>query len=272
VLASASSPTLAHFALTGSESINLYGHHTFSLTGSNYGDTIFDYTNANYGSNTIIGGSGNDHIVLAGTSASIAYGGAGNDTMVASGSALDQLFGNDGNDALLALHTGAYLSGGAGNDILVNAALGTSADKAVVMAGGSGADSFIVAGTSNSLEGVSNTTISDLGTGDKIDLSFLETSSGTTSLVSGNLAGKASISTSGTTVNLSGFDSSSSNGSGSTPDSNHDVNTVLDSGSHLLAANTTSTATSTAIAAGFSSHTSLDLVSTFSPLTDVYHI
>ncbi|WP_188064790.1 type I secretion C-terminal target domain-containing protein [Sphingobium sp. KCTC 72723] len=100
-------------------------------------------------------GSGDDNVY----GYSILVGGAGNDTLTA----YKRAEGGKGNDTLIAdSFERVALSGGEGNDTLV---LRTIAEAT----GGSGADKFV-------FEAVAKTTITDLGAGDKIDLSaILET-------------------------------------------------------------------------------------------------
>jgi Ca2+-binding RTX toxin-like protein len=146
------------------------------LTGSAGNDTIHDYTNiASTATNTIHGGDGADSIVAHNNTSGteLIYGDGGSDTLIGGGNT--QLSGGDGNDILLALGGAATLSGGAGNDVLLNAYASSDATaKAVTMSGGAGNDTFGLIGTNAGLSGNMKTVVADLGTGDTIDLSFLE--------------------------------------------------------------------------------------------------
>ena len=71
----------------------------------------------------------------------------GNDTLI--GGDNSQLLGGDGADTLLALGGAAYMSGGAGNDVLLNAyASANSAAKAVTMVGGAGSEAVALINSS----------------------------------------------------------------------------------------------------------------------------
>jgi len=207
------------------------------------------------------------------TATTILNGMAGNDVMI--GGVNDQLYGGDGNDTLLANNGAAYLAGQAGNDILFNAFKGISASPAVVMLGGSGTDTFALIGDNTASGAVTmNTTIADLSSGDKIDLSFLE--SGNNTLVMANLNGKVSLTSAGAVVNLSGFDISSSetgvianlNGQ---PSTTSDANSLLSAASKLTVSSAKASATATAIESGFST-SSQDFNALFGTLTDTYQL
>jgi hypothetical protein len=260
--------------------VRVYGDHSFNLTGTKGNDTIHDYTHTAAGmATTIAGGDGNDSIVAHfNTLGSVVLqGGGGNDTLI--GGAGAQLQGGDGADILLALGGAAALSGGAGNDVLLNAyasaasndAKAIAAAKAVVMSGGAGSDVFGLIGTNDiSVTGAMKTTVADLGVGDAIDLSFLEkTTAGTqnstdVSLMStADLSGKATMTTAGTTLNLTSFVATTDE------DGQGDINSKVTGGS-MSVSNATLTKTAAAITAGMSAQSSIDFSSTFGHLTDTY--
>jgi len=286
---------------SAAQTVEVYGSHAFSLTAklNGVGDTIMDYTNVSgTAGNTINGGNGNDVLIdhHTGNNSSILNGGAGNDILV--GGYHSTLNGGDGNDALLAIG-GASLNGGAGNDLLVNDYLASSTLSAtaqsVTMAGGSGNDTFAVVGDTSSHTGVSKTIITDLATGDTIDLGFLETTpTSNTDLVSGTvltnaLNGHVSYTGGNTIVSLNGLGLSSAEGNANATGAiqNHndaatDTNSTLLAPSTIQVNATISSKVSTAITNGIDTAdtalhntglniTSHDLIANFPALNDVYH-
>jgi VCBS repeat-containing protein len=264
-------------SLTGAE-VRIYGDHSFSLVGSSGNDNIHDFTQIGLGmTNTISGGDGSDKIVAHNNTlgTELLQGGGGNDILIGGDGA--QLQGGDGADILLALGGAAALSGGAGNDVLLNAYASAQTatnptNKAVVMSGGAGSDVFGLIGTSDAnASGAMKTIVADLGTGDSIDLSFLEkmtagpTNSADVSLSStADLSGgKATMTTSGTTLNLNSFVATSSEASAG------DVNSHVTGGTMTIS-NATLTKASAAINAGIGAESTIDFSSTFGPLTDTY--
>ena len=192
-------------------------------------------------------------------------GGSGNDTIV--GGANDQLSGGDGRDNLLALFGSAYLSGGAGDDLLVNSYLGASSNVGFTnMVGGTGNDRFLLAGNNDlTTAGYLKTSITDLSTGDLLDLRFLENSS-ENSLSTADLGGTASIVGSSIKVDLGLTDKEFTL---STSSGGDDTQVSLLSGSQVLASNTTTSKLSLAITAGQNS-AQVNLDTIFGSLTDVY--
>ena len=248
--------------------INMFGDDVFIINGSSDADTIRDFTNiASNLRNTINGNAGDDRILVDnGSDITYVNGGSGSDTIV--GGANDQLSGGDGGDNLLALFGSAYLSGGAGDDLLVNSYLGVGNSHTSVgftnMVGGTGNDRFMLAGHNDLVSsGYLKTSITDLSTGDLLDLRFLENSAGN-SLSTSDLGGTASIVGSSIKVDLAvkGFSLSSSHDEA-------DNAVVLGSGSQVLASNTTTSKLSSAITAG-QGGTPVNLDTIFGSLTDVY--
>jgi hypothetical protein len=116
-----------------------------------------------------------------------------------------------------------------------------------------------------------NTTIADLSSGDKIDLSFLE--SGNNPLAIGGLAGKVSLTSAGTVVSLGGFDVSSSETGviAKMPTSPSDTNSVLSSESKLTVSGAKASATAAALDLGFGAGSvNQDFNALFGSLTDTY--
>jgi hypothetical protein len=264
---------------TGVTSVSVYGSRAFTLTGTTAADTIHDYTTIASGkTNTINAGNGDDSVSVHGSAAGITIvnGGAGADTLI--GGMNDQLFGGDGNDILLAFDGIAYLSGGAGNDLIVNSYIDTTdtdpttdTDSYVVMLGGSGIDSFALMGTNTAKTGEMHTLIGDFATSDIIDLSFLEISTTEATLALSNLNGKGAMVSAGTSINLSGFVVSSDDKTGDTAGiDDTDINSGPLVDSDLIVANTVASRVSTGLTAGFNSSTNLavlDFDSLFGPLT-----
>ncbi|MDQ2104127.1 Calx-beta domain-containing protein [Azospirillum isscasi] len=100
----------------------------------------------NSGSDMLTGGDGNDTL----------SGGAGNDSLVG-GAGNDSLSGGEGSDSLVGGEGDDTLDGGVGYDTLT---------------GGAGNDTFLLTPVSNT-SGYATTRITDLGQGDRIDLSAL---------------------------------------------------------------------------------------------------
>ena len=255
--------------IIGNTSVDIYGERRFILNGSNTVDIIRDNTILSAGQNTINGNGGDDVLIaLTNSHTSILNGGAGNDTLI--GGAGDQLYGGDGSDTLLALNGAAYLSGGAGSDILVNAFLGADGVNTVRMLGGSGNDTFALMSNGQvSSGGRIMTTVSDLTAGDRLDLSFLETSSGVDFTGISNLAGKASLVNGAFTLNLSGMIVSSDNGG-----QIGDINSVLSSGpnatSQISLVGANATTVSNAINTAFISSPINSYIGLFGELNDAY--
>jgi len=241
--------------------VRIYGEHSFNINGSAGNDTIQDYTLLSGTQvNTINGMDGNDMIsVHENGGKHIVNGGGGADTLVGGTGA--QLLGGDGNDIIMAVHGAAVVSGGAGNDILLNA----YAAGAVTLTGGSGNDTFAqIAGSGDT--GTMKTIVSDLSTGDVIDLSFLERAGTNTSVdtVADFTAagGKATMTTAGTTLDFGTMVVSGS-------ESNADINSSAKAGT-MIVSNATLTKVSGAINAGHDTLSAIDYGSTFGHLTDTY--
>jgi hypothetical protein len=260
------------------QTVRIYGNHSFNLTGTAGADTVHDYTNLAAGlTNNIYGMDGADKLVSHSTDAGthILTGGGGADVLVGGTGA--QLLGGDGNDTLLAFGGAAILSGGAGDDILLNAYGNTAGTASVNMTGGSGNDTFALMGTDNAAQsGIMKTVVTDLGTGDKIDLSFIEIQGQNKSIdtaadfTAASANNKATMTTAGTTLT---FDANTMIATSSEADSGTlDTNTQLHAGS-LVLSNATLTKVSTAIAAGHDTLTTsvVDFHTTFAPLTDTYN-
>jgi hypothetical protein len=112
-----------------------------------------------------------------------------------------------------------------------------------------------------------NTTIADLSSGDKIDLSFLEKNNNT--LVIGDLGGKLALTSAGTVVSLSGFDVSSSETANSA--GYNDTNSALSAESKLTVSGAKASATAAALTSGFGAGSvNQDFNALFGPLTDTY--
>ena len=271
--------------LNAGQEVRIYGNHAFTLNGSVGADTVHDYTVLAAGkTNYIYGMDGADILVSHSTDAAsrILSGGSGADKLI--GGTAVQLLGGDGNDTLLSFGGAAILSGGAGDDILLNAYGSTTIDpvtgkvvlQTVNMTGGSGTDTFGLIGSDDALQsGVMRTLVTDLGTGDKIDLSFVEvrkagidtgidTAANFTAASANN---KATMTAAGTTLT---FDSS--NVATSSESDAGDTNTLMQAGS-LVLSNATLTKVSTAMTAGKDSLTASvpDFSTAFAPLTDTYN-
>jgi Ca2+-binding RTX toxin-like protein len=136
----------------------LMGNANINVNGNQLDNVIV----GNHGNNMILGNDGND-IVTTGGGADMVYGGNGSDTLIAqSGSALGS----------------TLLSGGAGNDLLIDA---TTDNARVVMTGGIGADTFKVGSLSSDNGALAlNAVITDLSArnGDHLDFSQLLNGSG----------------------------------------------------------------------------------------------
>ena len=257
------------------QEVRIYGSHAFTLTGSSGNDTVHDYTTLAAGkTNYIYGMDGADTLVSHSNDAGkhILSGGSGADTLIGGSGA--QLLGGDGNDTLLSFGGAAILSGGAGDDILLNAYGSSDGKTAVNMIGGSGIDTFGLIGSSDTAQtGVMKTVVTDLGTGDKIDLSFVEgggrsidTAADFTAASANN---KATMTTAGTTLT---FDKTMVATSAEAGNIDNDTNTQMQAGS-LVLSNATLTKVSAAMTAGKDSLTSVvDFSSTFAPhLNDTYN-
>ena len=257
----------------------MYGNTSLVINGSSGNDQIFDKTEGGT-TNTINGGAGNDTLAaLDGSHKSILNGGAGNDTLI--GGAGDELYGSDGADTLLAFNGAAYLSGGAGSDILVNSFLGANGANHVVMSGGSGTDTFALMGSETSYSlGSMMTKIMDLNSGDRIDLGFLETSAGSdldpfnTFIPGGALVGKASIVSGSLSLDLKGLIVSNEKLGVSDDDSRLSTDPVTfetsSDKSELLIVGSNASKVSTAISKGFSESTITNYDALFGSLTDTY--
>jgi len=277
---------LADNLVTKGEGVRIYGEHSFNLTGTSGADTIHDYTNLKLSTqtNNIYGMDGADNLASHSNDKGthILTGGSGADILVGGSGA--QLLGGDGNDSLMAFGGAALLSGGAGDDLLLNA-YGGDGKTAVNMIGGSGSDTFgLISSDDAAQSGTMKTVVTDLGTGDKIDLSFVESSlaknAGTTlnSVADFTAAGgKATMATSGTTLNFgTAVVTSTDVSDGANYNGETDVNSHVAAGTMVLS-NATLTKVSTAINAADDSKTDPTLVShvdfntSFGQLTDTYN-
>ena len=278
--------------------VNIYGTHSFTITANNNTDTIMDHTVISAGHvNNIWGGSGTDYLVAnidssinATNGYDIIHGGSGTDTLIAGYHS--QVFAGNGVDILLAEGAGAYLQGGAGTNILLNAYASTDAAtsaNAVTLVGGTGLNTFALIGDSYdaahptgstpATAGSFNTVIAGLHATDTLDLGFLDSATGAHAAISkiADLSGgKVTMTTAGTTVNLSSFDVSTTD---STNTATHATaisagHLTAESGGTLLVQNATMTAVANAITAGtVNTHAaaSIDFSTTFGPLTDTYN-
>jgi Ca2+-binding RTX toxin-like protein len=254
------------------QTVRVYGNHSFNLTGTSGADTVHDYTNLAAGlTNNIYGMDGADNLVSHSNDLGthILTGGSGADILVGGKGA--QLLGGDGDDKLLAFGGAALLSGGAGNDVLLNAYGSTDGTSTVNMIGGSGSDTFgLISSTDTSQSGTMRTVVTDLGTGDKVDLSFVESVAGRTiNTVSDftGTGGKATMTTSGTTLTF-GKDTVVTNTDDSSP-ALQDVDSHVAAGTMILS-NATLTKASTAINAADITSV-VDFNNTFVHLTDTYN-
>jgi VCBS repeat-containing protein len=142
------------------KNLNLLGDANISVLGNQYDNHIV----GNRGNNTIQGGDGDDVIATSGGVDRV-YGGNGNDTLIATSGANDST-----------ISTAAVLSGGAGNDTLIDA---TTDGHKVNMTGGTGADTFKVGGLSSDNGPVNvNAVITDMSarSGDVLDFTQILTS------------------------------------------------------------------------------------------------
>jgi hypothetical protein len=147
------------------KNLNLFGDANITVLGNQYDNHIV----GNRGSNTLQGGDGND-LIFTGGGADKVYGGQGDDKLVATSSNSDFV------DPTTANLNPALLSGGVGNDLLLN----TTVDgHKVNMTGGTGADIFKFGAlfASNGQLNV-NAVITDLSqrTGDELDFTQILTS------------------------------------------------------------------------------------------------
>ena len=253
------------------QTVRVYGNHSFNLTGTSGADTVHDYTNLAAGlTNNIYGMDGADNLVSHSSDLGthILTGGSGADILIGGTGA--QLLGGDGSDKLMAFGGAAtLLSGGAGDDVLLNAYAAGSTAKAVTMSGGAGSDTFALIGTNaaNPISGSMKTVVADLGTGDTIDLSFLEKTGDQSITSTADLSGgKATMTTAGTTLNLTSFVATSS-------EDNTGVNDVNSgaTGGTMTISNATLTKVAAAITNGMHTQSAIDFNSTFGHLTDTYN-
>ena len=271
--------------------VNIYGTHSFNITANNNTDTIMDYTTIASGHiNYITGGSGTDYLsaniassINSSNGYDVIHGGSGTDTLIAGYHS--QVYAGNGTDILLAEGAGAYLQGGAGHNILLNAYASTdtpSSANAVTLVGGTGANAFALIGDSydatHGSTGALNTVIAGLHSTDTLDLGFLDnavTGAAITS-ISSLSGGKVTQTTAGTTVNLSTFDLSTTD---STTTATHATavssgHLTAETGGTLLVQNASMVAVANAITGGtVNNHTasSIDFSSTFGNLTDTYN-
>lgn len=126
--------------LVGSDGIDrLYGGlDNDMLYGGKGGDMLYgeegdDTLVGDSGNDTLRGGDGND-VIDAGTGNDVLHGQAGNDVLTG-GSGNDRFYGGNGNDTL---------NGQAGNDFLIGGVLGTTALQIDTLAGGTGADTYVI--------------------------------------------------------------------------------------------------------------------------------
>jgi len=263
------------------QTVRIYGDHSFNLTGTAGADTVHDYTTLAAGlTNNIYGLDGADNLVSHSSDAGthVMSGGAGADVLIGGTGA--QLMGGDGSDTLLSFGGAVILSGGAGDDILLNAYGSANGTSAVNMTGGSGSDTFALVGINADQTGIMKTVVTDLGTGDKIDLSFVEYQKSTAAntfvdasidtaadFTAASANNKATMTTAGTTLKID----NSMNVSSSEADAG-DINTQLHAGS-LVLSNATLTKVSAAMTAGHDTlNTSVvDVHATYAPLTDTYN-
>jgi Ca2+-binding RTX toxin-like protein len=270
VIESGSGISVINFNLNTYASLSVFGDHAFTINGSNEADIIEDLTQGVTGINTINGNRGNDFI-LVDNGATITYVNGGDDNDVIVGGAGDQLSGGNGHDDLSALYGAAYLSGGAGNDLLVASSLVGSASDYITMLGGSGTDEFVLAGNNDmASSGFLNVKITDLASGDLINLTLLSGAHtydeyGVKDVDGGpleksDLSGKASITGASIKIDLGDFALT-----------NGDID--LDSTAKLLLSNTTVTRVSSAIVVNDSlnaASVTSNLDAVFGPLTEVY--
>ena len=255
-------------ATVASINVDMYGSHNYALVGSSGADTMHDFSTA--AAVSLSGMDGDDKIVVHTSDASHAasvFGGAGADTLIGGTGAV--ISGGDGNDKLLA-YGAASLTGGAGDDMLFNS---STAANAVVMTGGSGSDTFaLIGGTNAGATGSMNTVIADLGTGDKINLSYLEKAGDNTSIdTTANFTGAGGTATQSAAGSKLLFGANIIATSSQVDDAITDVNSLVQGGT-LNVSNATLTKTSAAINAGHDASPDVDFASTFGgPLNDTYN-
>ena len=253
-------------ATVASINVDMYGSHNYALVGSSGADTMHDFSTA--AAVSLSGMDGDDKIVVHTSDASHAasvFGGAGADTLIGGTGAV--ISGGDGNDKLLA-YGAASLTGGAGDDMLFNS---STAANAVVMTGGSGSDTFaLIGGTNAGAAGSMNTVIADLGTGDKINLSYLEKAGGNTSIdTTANFTGAGGTATQSAAGSKLLFGANII--ATSSQDELGDINSAVLGGT-MNVSNATLTKTSAAINAGKEATPDIDFASTFGgPLNDTYN-
>jgi VCBS repeat-containing protein len=154
-----------------------------NVYGTYQNDTLYGSSDANI----LYGANGNDAL----------YGLAGNDILIGGGS-IDTATGGAGDDLIIA----ETADGGAQNDLLV-----ASGSDAVLLRGGSGADSFILANDIYSY-GSFNVHIADFShaENDKIDLSILRKAVGGTALTLQDILDHSSIVGDSVQINLDSFE------------------------------------------------------------------
>jgi len=270
---------LADNLVTTGEGVRIYGNHSFNLTGTAGADTVHDYTNLSAGlTNNIYGMDGADNLASHSSDLGthILTGGSGADILVGGTGA--QLLGGDGNDKLMAFGGAALLSGGAGDDLLLNAYGSADGAKTVNMIGGSGNDTFgLISSDDANQSGTMRTVVTDLGTGDKVDLSFVESTLAKNAGLSVNsvadftaAGGKATMNTAGTTLNLgTSVVTSTDISDGLNSNVITDVNSKVIAGTMILS-NATLTKASAAINAADTQTSTVDFSTTFGHLTDTY--
>lgn len=148
-----------------------------------------------FGSDTVQGGAGSDSIYGGGQGPNQLLGFGGNDLIVGGagadfiggGAGDDSLYGSQGTDTIYAGLGNDFVGAGTGNDVVYGGAgnnrvyLGTGNDRFVagtgndVVTGGSGVDTFVFNSAAQIGIGASRDVITDFTSGDKVDLSALNT-------------------------------------------------------------------------------------------------
>jgi hypothetical protein len=143
----------------------LLGDANINVNGNQHNNFVV----GNRGNNIIQGGDGND-VIATGGGADKIYGGLGNDTLIATSVRAGFIDST--------VNTAALLSGGAGNDLLINS---TTDSHKVNMTGGADADVFKFAGLSKDNGALSlSAVITDLSARSGDDLDFTQILKGTT--------------------------------------------------------------------------------------------
>jgi len=164
--------------------------------------------------------------------------------------------------------------------LLVNAYINensTPTNWQTVMVGGSGSDVFSIISSDSASAGDMRTTISDLGTGDKIDLAFLESmglalSGANVSSVFTTLK-VASLTSAGTVISLKDLQASTAEVTPGISGDPTDQSVDLGNDSQILVSNSTVSKTSSAITAGFGASASFGgdhLTAIFGQLDDTH--